>query len=343
MQPPALPCRRLFILSLPKNLFSMKKLFGSYLFWTRTLSVLCILLFPVVELLVCGDVSGAVCTLLMSESGGAAMLLATRFSEGRDALCCAVLMFASMACCHFVGAGPGFAVFAAMTLLLLYLMRVFRRRYSRLRPLFRQQAVWLAMQNQFALISCLVLYLLAVLGVLAFSSGWLRVPAVLAMTAFCLHLLFARRGRVYLLGREKEEAIRQMVGGSLAYAPSSSDGDDTEHMRELFAKVVAMMESSQPFLNEDYSLQELAMNLYTNKTTLSRAINLVSGMNFRQFINGYRVRYSVELMKKNPRMRVEELTEMSGFHSTVTYTMAFKANMHVTPGEYLQKLRSNLV
>ena len=114
-------------------------------------------------------------------------------------------------------------------------------------------------------------------------------------------------------------------------------------MRELFAKVVAMMESSQPFLNEDYSLQELAMNLYTNKTTLSRAINLVSGMNFRQFINGYRVRYSVELMKKNPRMRVEELTEMSGFHSTVTYTMAFKANMHVTPGEYLQKLRSNLV
>ena len=104
-----------------------------------------------------------------------------------------------------------------------------------------------------------------------------------------------------------------------------------------------MMESSQPFLNEDYSLQELAMNLYTNKTTLSRAINLVSGMNFRQFINGYRVRYSVELMKKNPRMRVEELTEMSGFHSTVTYTMAFKANMHVTPGEYLQKLRSNLV
>ena len=101
----------------------------------------------------------------------------------------------------FCRRGPGFAVFAAMTLLLLYLMRVFRRRYSRLRPLFRQQAVWLAMQNQFALISCLVLYLLAVLGVLAFSSGWLRVPAVLAMTAFCLHLLFARRGRVYLLGR----------------------------------------------------------------------------------------------------------------------------------------------
>ncbi len=32
MQPSALPCRRLFILSLPKNLFSMKKLFGSYLF-----------------------------------------------------------------------------------------------------------------------------------------------------------------------------------------------------------------------------------------------------------------------------------------------------------------------
>ena len=82
MQPSALPCRRLFILSLPKNLFSMKKLFGSYLFWTRTLSVLCILLFPVVELLICGDVSVAVCALLMSESGGAAMLLATRFSEG---------------------------------------------------------------------------------------------------------------------------------------------------------------------------------------------------------------------------------------------------------------------
>lgn len=171
MQPSALPCRRLFILSLPKNLFSMKKLFGSYLFWTRTLSVLCILLFPVVELLSCGDASRAVCVLLMSESGGAAMLLAARFSEGRDTLCCAALIFVFMACCHFVGAGPESAVFAAMTFLLLYLMRVFRRRYSRLRPLFRQQAVWLAMQNQFALISCLVLYLLAMLCILAFPAG----------------------------------------------------------------------------------------------------------------------------------------------------------------------------
>ena len=69
----------------------------------------------------------------------------------------------------------------------------------------------------------------------------------------------------------------------------------------------------------------------------------MSGKNFRQFINSYRIRYSVELMKKNPRLRMDEVATMSGFHSTVTFTMAFKANMGETPGEYAQRLKSNLV
>lgn len=103
------------------------------------------------------------------------------------------------------------------------------------------------------------------------------------------------------------------------------------------------MESGRPFLDEDYSLQDLSASVYTNKTYLSKTINIMSGKNFRQFINGYRILYSVDLMKKNPRLRVDELAAMSGFHSTVTYTMAFKANMNETPGEFCQRLRSNLV
>ena len=97
------------------------------------------------------------------------------------------------------------------------------------------------------------------------------------------------------------------------------------------------MEDEKPYLKEDFSLYELSASVFTNKTYLSKTINLMTGKNFRQFINEYRVQYSVRLMEENPLIKVNELSVMSGFHSTVTFNMAFKLNMGMTPGEYIQR------
>ena len=115
--------------------------------------------------------------------------------------------------------------------------------------------------------------------------------------------------------------------------PESADS----MMKSLYSKVIGVMEDEKPYLKEDFSLYELSASVFTNKTYLSKTINVMTGKNFRQFINEYRVQYSVRLMEENPLIKVNELSVMSGFHSTVTFNMAFKLNMGMTPGEYIQR------
>ena len=181
-------------------------------------------------------------------------------------------------------------------------------------------------------------------GVLASGHAWLTAVLDCMLAAmYVMPFVSSMRGRILLLNRAQEKSLRQMLSCGVRELRSPGQNDDAATMRILYEKVVSIMESGRPFLDEDYSLQDLSASVYTNKTYLSKTINIMSGKNFRQFINGYRILYSVDLMKKNPRLRVDELAAMSGFHSTVTYTMAFKANMNETPGEFCQRLRSNLV
>ena len=82
-------------------------------------------------------------------------------------------------------------------------------------------------------------------------------------------------------------------------------------------------------------MDDLAETLYSNKLYLSRTINTLSGRNFRQFINYHRIQYAISLFKKDPRLKVGEVATMSGFHSSVSFNMAFKVNMGKTPTEWL--------
>lgn len=283
--------------------------------------------------------------LFMSEVGGISIML--RYpqpdEDARSAFFSSLLLFAVMAVCHFVGAGVGVDVVSALLLDSLHFAALFRVRYSRTRTLLRQQIVRYALESQERMVYALFLGVFASAGLLFSSQVWVMLAVcVLLAVLYVLLLCVSRSGRIILLGREKERSVRQAVLG-VRETRSIIPHDESAMMRDLFAKVVSIMESARPFLDEEYSLQDLSMAVYTNKTYLSKTINVMSGKNFRQFINGYRIMYSIEILKKNPRLRVDELASMSGFHSTVTYTMAFKANMNETPGEYSQRLRSHLV
>lgn len=138
-----------------------------------------------------------------------------------------------------------------------------------------------------------------------------------------------------LLRRRARDSRGDCCVGSRGETPQSPDG----MMESLFRKVKSVMEEDRPYLREDFSLYELSATVFTNKTYLSRTINAMTGNNFRQFVNGYRVRYSIGLMEANPQSKVNELAFQSGFHSTVTFNMAFKLNTGMTPGEYIQRIR----
>ena len=108
--------------------------------------------------------------------------------------------------------------------------------------------------------------------------------------------------------------------------------------QDLYSRAVDMMRSKKPFLLYEFTLQDMAQRLVTNKMYLSRTINTFSGRGFRSFVNFFRIQYSIALFRKTPTMKVHALAELCGFHSQVTYTAAFKLEMGMTPGEYFTLL-----
>lgn len=106
-------------------------------------------------------------------------------------------------------------------------------------------------------------------------------------------------------------------------------------MKNLYDRIVCIMEEKQPFLDGDFDMDDLSKILFSNKLYLSRTINIVSRKNFRQFVNYYRIQYAMDLIRKDPRMKLMEVAEMSGFHSSATFNMAFKLNTGQTPTEWI--------
>lgn len=100
------------------------------------------------------------------------------------------------------------------------------------------------------------------------------------------------------------------------------------------------MKEKEPYLNDELTIAELAHAMLTNKTYLSRTINIKSGKNFCTYVNEYRIKYSVEIMKKDHRVKVVELAVVSGFHTVASFNMAFRLFMGDTPSEYMRTLKA---
>jgi len=213
-----------------------------------------------------------------------------------------------------------------------------RRRYSSVRPLFRNDAVWKGLEDISDIISYVLLADDIVLLMVAMSVSNMTAMIISAAFVIILYVFtFIRylRGRTIMLGINTQEEILTLARGCLR--PHEFDPDiDDKRMTALYKRVIDYMEDKKPYLDEEISLEQFSRHVYSNKTYLSKTINVMSGHNFRQFMNYYRVEYSLSLLKENPSMRMEEVAMMSGFHNVVSFNMAFRLFMSETPTEWMR-------
>lgn len=116
--------------------------------------------------------------------------------------------------------------------------------------------------------------------------------------------------------------------------------EESKRIDLLFERVEAYMQKEKPYLDDNFKMTQLATEMMTNKTMLSKTINDKSGKNFCRYVNAYRIRYAVSLMENDKRLKVSELSLMSGFHTVASFNMAFKLVMNDTPSEYMRTLHS---
>lgn len=104
-----------------------------------------------------------------------------------------------------------------------------------------------------------------------------------------------------------------------------------------------LLRSKKLYLNPDLRINELCPLLTTNRTYLSKLINNDFGLTFNEFINQYRVDFSVELLKADitGNESLQHIAEKSGFGSLSSFNRAFKKEKNVTPGEFRKSIIPN--
>lgn len=95
--------------------------------------------------------------------------------------------------------------------------------------------------------------------------------------------------------------------------------------------------NNRPFLQQRYSIKDLAAEIGIPSYLLSTLINQEYEMNFSEFINDIRVSYLVDLTRQNPeylsKYTLEVLGQMGGFNSRTTFILAVKRKTGKTPSE----------
>ncbi|TGE15398.1 helix-turn-helix domain-containing protein [Hymenobacter elongatus] len=118
--------------------------------------------------------------------------------------------------------------------------------------------------------------------------------------------------------------------------PSAATAAQTEADAELTrwtTRLLRHLETERPYLAPELTLGELAAQLRTNTSWLSRVINAGCGQNFNDFINEYRVR-EAEQRLRDPKFRHYTLLAVAleaGFNSKSTFNRVFKKLRGITP------------
>lgn len=91
------------------------------------------------------------------------------------------------------------------------------------------------------------------------------------------------------------------------------------------------MEKEQGFLNPTLTIEEIAHTLNTNRTYVSKLVNLYYGMPFRDYLNTMRMDYAKRLMTDEPDASLDYIATKSGFQSSTQFIRKFRETEGVTP------------
>lgn len=110
---------------------------------------------------------------------------------------------------------------------------------------------------------------------------------------------------------------------------------------QLYKSACKLLKTQKLFLDSALTLDKLAEKLSTNRTSLSKAINVHAERNFNQWINKARIDYA--LTRIDSVKKLGTLYKEVGFLSQNTFINSFKENVGCTPSEYLKAHRADAV
>lgn len=123
-------------------------------------------------------------------------------------------------------------------------------------------------------------------------------------------------------------------------APKEKDTNGTDPgIQSQIEKLRAFMESEEPFLDPDITVQKLAYLFKMPTKEFSILINHHLGQHFFDFIAEYRIKKAITLLEDpaNKKLTVLEILYTVGFNSKSPFNKAFKKYTGMTPTQFRKK------
>lgn len=109
----------------------------------------------------------------------------------------------------------------------------------------------------------------------------------------------------------------------------------TDEIKSRYLKLLG--ENPPFFINSDYTLEQFAVALGTNRSYASRFINTELGLTFPALLNKLRLAHFLRLKNENPKNSIKDTALKCGFKNSFSFRRAFKAEYGMTPSGYLNK------
>lgn len=118
--------------------------------------------------------------------------------------------------------------------------------------------------------------------------------------------------------------------------------DEEQPMVYYFEKAFkTLFQDNQIYLDPQLNITATAKELGTNRTYLSNYLNQKLNTTFYDYVNGWRIRHSEQLLQTTD-LSLDGVAELSGFNSLSSFRRNFIKIHHCTPTEYRNNKQSSL-
>ena len=182
------------------------------------------------------------------------------------------------------------------------------------------------------------------MGIIALLFAWMITPLtqlLFMLTAMTYYSVFAVRfmNYVYIFPKIKEpleDTICEDTDTEVLPTDTSDDSTASEDDRMLMEEIERLVREKALYKMQDLSIANVATLCGKSHRVISTAINHCRGINFKTYINEYRVAEAARLIE-NGWLRhhtLEALASETGFAGRVNLYRAFKRKTGVSPTDW---------
>ena len=133
--------------------------------------------------------------------------------------------------------------------------------------------------------------------------------------------------------RKKKEEEEEAEGEEVSVT-SRTKKTYKEEFRNILRPRIAAWVKAKAYTHEQFTLEELAARLYTNKTYLSTFIKEEYDMNFSTWVASLRIDEAKRIMMKEPEKRLQEVAFECGFSSLAYFSSVFSKSEGISPSAW---------